>query len=153
MYVVTGVRFEKAWSGNDECFAFLEKIPKDILLNGEGLEKALSKTLPEDYDDKEEYKEIYQEIYDEYIFDLANGSKVSRLCNDLFLQWFFSCDEESAILGVQIFEIEDNGSNTLSEIVNSVKDHEVRIGKKLMNLFNSWGVEDYMIETYLIADW
>ena len=145
MFVVIGVRTKKAYCGNDECWDFVKRIPRDLCLSKEAFEQALEEAGTDEDD--------IREAYDDYFWDFACLSKRARYTQDLDLTWHYSCDEESAIFGVQIGDINDDGSNTLSEIVNSVKNEEVRVGKKLMEIFDSWGIKDYMIETYLIADW
>ena len=147
MYVVVGVRFEKAWCGakDEKAFNFLRKLPKEIILDGALLKEA-EEEASNDLDD-------IKEAYDDYGWDLARLSQRSKYTKNLDLKWFFSCDEESAIFGVELFDIDECGTNTLSEVVNSISSEEARVGKELMFLFDSWGIFEYVIETYLISDW
>lgn len=145
MFVVIGVRVKNAYCGNDECWNLVKNFPRELCLAKEDFEQALEEAGT----DEDEIRSTY----DDYFWDFVQLAKRAKYTQDLDLDWYYSCDEESAIFGVQIGDINDDGSNTLSEIVNSVKDEEVRVGKKLMEILDSWGVEDYMVETYLISDW
>ena len=154
-YIVVGVKFEKAWCGNDEFFKFAKELPREILCDGEKLDASLLEALKEAKEAGEPVDDDYiTEIYDEFVFDLVTSSKMVTITDGLLLQYFFSCDEEGAIFGVQIDDLDDAGE-FLNEKLNDWNLNYAKYREKLLCFFEKHSIPVGMddIKLYSICDW
>lgn len=150
MLVVVGTRFKKAYCDSDETKNFILGLPREIFYKGDSITSLEDTPLDEEFDESD-----YADALDEYCWELVSETKRAQLCDGLKIEYFFSCDEESAIFGVKVHEISDAGEDNLQSLLD-VGDYIAKVKVKVKKLYLSWGLpQEYVdgVDTYFTIDW